>query len=403
MTRNARSNSYLPQARAIVADLFAPNPWIYWGDFLATAVLAYSCAIVFMYAPWTPGWMLAAKLGCYVVAGFALFRLALFMHELVHFKQGQMTALKVAWNLIAGVPMMVPSFLYESHMAHHNTHHYGTSNDGEYLPLGGGRLRHVLAFLGQILLLPVFVFTRFLIITPISFLHPRLRQFVLERMSSFVINFSYRREIPANAPRHWWAVMEWLVFARAAFVIVAIIALASGASWGVPWTRLLEIYALGVLGLGLNHLRTLAAHKYRSDGQRMTHAEQLEDSVNITGVPLLTELLFPLGLRYHGLHHAFPSLPYHNLGEAHRRLMAELPADSAYHDTVYPSFIAVIKDLIENSRAANANPPLPADQWYSRLDQTLRPTPTMIDFDDTPPASAERQPPRSTEVAGWGS
>jgi hypothetical protein len=38
---------------------------------------------------------------------------------------------------------------------------------------------------------------------------------------------------------------------------------------------------------------------------------------------------FPLGLRYHALHHLFPSLPYHALGTAHRRLIVALPPDSA--------------------------------------------------------------------------
>ena len=79
----------------------------------------------------------------------------------------------------------------------------------------------------------------------------------------------------------------------------------------------------------------------------MSYLEQLEDSVNITGHPLLTELFFPLGLRYHALHHLFPALPYHNLGTAHRRLMAQLPADSLYHQTVYPSYWSVHARIVE--------------------------------------------------------
>ncbi|HWL73233.1 MAG TPA: fatty acid desaturase, partial [Burkholderiaceae bacterium] len=58
---------------------------------------------------------------------------------------------------------------------------------------------------------------------------------------------------------------------------------------------------------------------------------------------------------YHALHHLFPSLPYHNLARAHRRLMAELPADNLYRQTVYPSYWSVIRQLVADSRAATAS------------------------------------------------
>jgi hypothetical protein len=52
--------------------------------------------------------------------------------------------------------------------------------------------------------------------------------------------------------------------------------------------------------------------------------------VTVAGPPVIDALLLPVGSRYRGLRQALPSVPYHNLGAAHRRLMAELPADSAY-------------------------------------------------------------------------
>lgn len=36
----------IPSAHAILADLFAPNPWIYWTDLLVTTAIAYSAAAV---------------------------------------------------------------------------------------------------------------------------------------------------------------------------------------------------------------------------------------------------------------------------------------------------------------------------------------------------------------------
>src|SRR5215475_11981315 len=99
-------------------------------------------------------------------------------------------------------------------------------------------------------------------------------------------------------------------------------------------------YCLSTYSLGLNWVRNLAAHRYANTGGEMTFVEQVEESVNIVRNSLVTLLLFPVGLRYHGLHHLFPSLPYHALGKAHRRLMNALPEDSPYRRTCCPGSFA---------------------------------------------------------------
>jgi fatty acid desaturase len=113
----------------------------------------------------------------------------------------------------------------------------------------------------------------------------------------------------------------------------------------LAWTVFVELYVLGMASSGLNWVRTIAAHGYRNTGSPMTFTEQIEDSVTVPGHPLLTELLFPVGLRYHALHHLFPALPYHSLGIAHRRLMAQLPADSPYRSTIRVSFLEAARDV----------------------------------------------------------
>jgi fatty acid desaturase len=102
----------------------------------------------------------------------------------------------------------------------------------------------------------------------------------------------------------------------------------------------------------LNYNRNLVAHRYENTGGPMSHAEQLADSITIIGRPLVTELFFPLGLRYHALHHLFPGLPYHNLGVAHRRLMAHLPADAPYRRTIFSSYWQALANLWSNTRRA---------------------------------------------------
>lgn len=337
---NGGQSFSIQEAKRIVADLFTPDPLIYWGDFIATTTVAYGFAVLYLTAP-TGSW---EQLACFVIAGLALFRNGVFIHEIVHMPRGRMTAFKVAWNVLYGGPMLTPSFMYKNHSDHHNWRHYGTPRDGEYLPMGApGSFRKILGYLLQIPLLPAFAILRFLVLGPVSLLIPPLRRWVLERASSYVCNPGYRRELPANERRGSWMAMELLCFATLATVLGLAIA------GVIPWVTLAELYVLGMFAAGLNWIRNLVAHTYTNPGGRMTYVEQLEDSINIPGHPVLTELLFPIGLRYHALHHLFPSMPYHALGTAHRRLMAQLPADSPYRDTVRPGFLAALAELLRNS------------------------------------------------------
>ena len=134
--------------RAIVKDLFRPNPWIYWTDFLITLTIAYAAACVFFLAPsWAPAWSLTQFVS-FFVAGFALHRLSNFIHDVAHLNSKRhLRSFQVAWNILAGVPMMMPSFFFEHHMGHHQATVYGTKQDGEYVALGRGPLRVILVLL----------------------------------------------------------------------------------------------------------------------------------------------------------------------------------------------------------------------------------------------------------------
>ena len=102
---------------------------------------------------------------------------------------------------------------------------------------------------------------------------------------------------------------------------------------------------------GVNAARTLAAHRYDHDEQasaELSMNEQLLDSCTIATIrrpPVSVRianagraLVAPVGLRYHALHHWIPSLPYHNLGRAHRLLVSALSPDAPYGATIERGF-----------------------------------------------------------------
>jgi fatty acid desaturase len=328
------------QARDIVKDLFRPDPRIYWIDMLLSIGVAYPCAAIYFQLP-APN---PAKWIALVISGLALFRLGTFMHEIQHFSGNVMHQFTIGWNLLCGIPMLMPSFLYDNHASHHRNTTYGTIDDGEYLPLGGGAVGHFVVYVAQALMLPVFVAFRFLVLTPLALASRFWRKLVLEKFSYYGINPHYRHTPPNPLPRSW-AWLETATMIRAWAIPVLVVA-------GVhPPSHILELYLIAAISLGLNYVRNIAAHHYRNQsGRPMTYTEQLLDSVNLIGHPIWTELLFPVGLRYHALHHIFPSLPYHNLGRAHQRLMAQLPADSPYRQTVFPSFASVVRELWNDAR-----------------------------------------------------
>ena len=323
------------QARAIVKDLFEYSARIYWMDFLLSMVLGYAAVALYLFSP---AFSLQFFIGL-TIAAFALFRCGVFMHEIVHMPRERMPAFRAAWNVLFAIPFLMPSFMYKNHADHHNPRHFGTVKDGEYLALGAGPVSRIVGYFLQVPLLPALAIFRFLVLTPLSFMHPRLRRWVLAHASSYVINPRYRRSVPADEPHGTWVALEAAIFLE---LVVFAVLLISGK---VALSIFVRLYVLGMAASGLNWIRTLAAHGYRNTGGAMSYLEQVEDSNTVIGPPWLIEPLFPVGLRYHCLHHMFPAIPYHSLGTAHQRLMAQLPADSPYRSTMRRGFLEAMAVL----------------------------------------------------------
>jgi fatty acid desaturase len=202
-------------------------------------------------------------------------------------------------------------------------------------------------------LLPLFFIIRFLILTPLSYILPPLRKLVWERASSLTIDMNYKRAGNAIRNDKYWKLQEFGAFL---FATVAVACIAVGV---LTYDALVLWYVIAMFIFLVNSLRTLSAHAYRNPGDRtMEFYEQYLDSINVPG-NFLTGLWAPVGLRYHATHHLFMSLPYHNLGEAQRRLVNGLSDNRLYLSTVrtgmWDALRSIWGEASAYSRRANAS------------------------------------------------
>jgi fatty acid desaturase len=96
-------------------------------------------------------------------------------------------------------------------------------------------------------------------------------------------------------------------------------------------------------------LRTLVAHLWENESEAMTVTAQFLDSVNVPPPGLAAEIWAPVGLRYHALHHLMPSMPYHDLPEAHRRLARELGTGSTYEGANHPGMMVLVARIARST------------------------------------------------------
>ncbi|TPG38577.1 fatty acid desaturase [Sphingomonas koreensis] len=333
--RIADDKAMLRAAADLTRELNVASPAIYWSDLIASVVVGYG-ALAAAILIGGLGWTLLFG----AVAILALYRAGSFIHELTHIKHAALPGFRLGWNALVGVPMMVPSFMYEGvHNLHHARTRYGTADDPEYLPLALMKPWSLPLFILVSLLAPVALLFRFAVLSPLSALFPKLRTIVVERYSALSINPAFRRRLPEGAFKTQWRRIET---ATSLWAITLIALVASGF---VP-LRAFVVFLVVASGVAvINQVRTLVAHLWENEGEAMSVTAQYLDTVNVPPPSTLPALWAPVGLRYHALHHLLPGLPYHALAEAHRRISGALEGESPYHQANYPGLGGLVAKI----------------------------------------------------------
>ncbi len=342
----------IKQAKDLVKDLHKPLKWIYWTDFLATILTGHMLfALNLNLDAWLSGnasFVSAVKFAIFAATVCLYLRAVMFTHELVHLPREGWTGFRIVWNLLCGIPFLIPSFTYYPHIDHHRRKSYGTDHDGEYLNLSHQPPRAIVLYLFLTIVTPFVGLVRFGILSPIAWLIPGIRKWKFQHASTMVMDITYVRPEASDRVARIMVVQEVACFLY--FVGFILHGPLVAGTWLNPlW---LHAYAVGLAIILLNNIRTLGAHRWTGEGSELTFEQQLLDSCDYPYNAWVTELWGPTGTRYHSTHHLFPSLPYHNLGIAHRRLMTGLPADSIFRETVKSSLLSEIAQLWKRSQAA---------------------------------------------------
>jgi fatty acid desaturase len=326
-------------AAELTRDLNGASKTIYWTDFLGSALLGYAALFAAIFVPST-----ALMLAAAVIAVLALYRAGSFIHEITHIRHRELPWFRFGFNAVVGVPMLVPSFMYEGvHQLHHARTRYGTVEDPEYLPLALMKPWTVPLFVAVAALAPLGLFIRFGLLTPLSFLIPPLRRIVVERYSGLVINPVFRRRPPEGDLKKQWLMQEVAASVWANALLIGVI------SGVIPLRAFLIIICIFSATIVLNQIRTLVAHLWENEGEVLSTTAQFLDSVNVPPPNILSALWAPVGLRYHATHHLLPGVPYHALGEAHRRLVAHVAPESTYNRASYSGLPGLVARLVKST------------------------------------------------------
>jgi fatty acid desaturase len=323
----------LPQ----IQHFFRPNLVLYYVDFTLSCVVG-NAALFF--AAQTPDWTLV-QAAYLLVAIMALFRASVFIHETYHLNK-KLKGFALYYNLLHGFVHKLPFYGYTTHQYHHMPRTYGTMQDPEYEIFGEkSKLYNICIPIVLMAVMPLFVAVRWGILPLfLPFIGEKARQNIYRLASTQGLNLQFQRPSPSPEEKKEWYLQD-----------AGCLLYTAGTLWllqsGIlPWHILVLWFITFYIIAVMNFYRAMLNHRYLSGFEATSHKQQIIDTITL---PLTTmiALFYPVSLNYHGLHHMFPQIPYHNMGKAHRFLLQILPQNHPYRYTVVDNFFVGVKELLK--------------------------------------------------------
>lgn len=229
------------------------------------------------------------------IAAVATYRMGAFIHEIVHLgKSKQFPRFFTAyWNLTAGLFILMPSPLFNSHLLHHTVGIFGTKHDGQYPLIRSDRFLAFKLFILLPIFLPLLNLARVLL-TPFDLVFPNLR------VKAWYFNLSNQSFGYSSLDEDRVIAIESIYFWCVCFICITNINLLS------IW------YLISVGAWFLSTLRVPLEHGLTHHKESTNLKDQIKDSVDRPR-SLFSFIIQPLGLNYHRTHHRYPGIPYHNL------------------------------------------------------------------------------------------
>lgn len=328
----------LQRMKEIIKSDFAFSQSIFFSDLILSATLGWVALVlaITLLSPQSPLFWT-----CLIGGALAHYRALSFIHEVAHNKE-KIPHIQKIYNFLVGFWYGTPAYTHFPHNDHHSSTTFGSIHDPEYVEWSQKSPLSILRPFIFCLAAPLVITVRFCLLPLASFLFTEnFKKNLFQKFSTFAMQANYERDLKLNEyqmsqKEDLWSSVFFIVRLAVSVTIL-------------PYFLVYQLLMLGLMSF-LNSYRAMVAHRYQVSRHRTendtnidSYREQALDSITVEG-GLLTEFWAPVGLRYHSLHHLFPTLPYYALGKAHRKLKKSLGPNHFYHQTVEPSFsIALIK------------------------------------------------------------
>ena len=237
----------------------------------------------------------------YLVAIISLYRVAAFVHEILHQKNNPSfnKYFTWLWNLTAGLFILLPSPTFNAHLNHHKVDIFGTHNDEQYVLINGvGGWKHqLLLFLALPYLLPIACIIRVC-------LYPIDAIFKTSIQTKFY-SLLYKKQKFSESDIKLLRLSELYYF---------IITVVFGCiCWHTP-KLFLVWYWVSFGAWFLSAMRIPLEHSLAVHNDSVSFENQIEDSFNRPN-GILGLIIQPLGLNRHKDHHKNPNKPYYLLNK----------------------------------------------------------------------------------------